>query len=110
MSSSLSNFVDNFARGIYKIKRTNCNTCCLKYTKAKADVIGYKCLCCNKVYQKKFDEKLMKRFANTYKFGNHDINKFVLLLQKGVYLYEYIDDWVNFSETSLPEKKIFIAT
>ena len=34
-----------------------------------------------------FDEKLKTRFANTCKFGNYDINKFILLLRKGVYPY-----------------------
>ena len=33
---------------------------------------------CNKNYQKKFDEKLKKRFFNKYKFSNHDINNFIL--------------------------------
>ena len=28
----------------------------------------------------------------TLKFSSHDINKFILLLQKAVYPYEYIDD------------------
>ena len=31
------------------------------------------------------------------------------MLQKGVYLYEYIDDWENFNETSLPEKQDFYS-
>ena len=44
-----------------------------------------KCLCCNKNDQKiTFDENLKIRFLNTYKFSNHGINKFILLLQKGV--------------------------
>ena len=30
------------------------------------------------------DEYLQKRFVNKYKFCNHDINKFALLLRKGV--------------------------
>ena len=38
-------------------------------------------------------EKLKKRLANTKKFLNHYFNKFVLLLQKGVYPYEYIDHY-----------------
>ena len=29
----------------------------LKYTSFKDDLIEYKCLCCNKNYQHKFDEK-----------------------------------------------------
>ena len=41
---------------------------------------------------------------NTYKFSNHDDNKFISLLQKGV---EYIDDWEKFDETWLPEKGNF---
>ena len=31
------------------------------------------------------------------------------MFQKGVYPYEYIDDWENFNEGSLPEKKIFYS-
>ena len=33
-----------------------------------------------------------------YKFSDHDIDKFILLLRKDVYLYKYMDDWKNFSE------------
>ena len=46
--------------------------------------MGYKCLCCNKSYQKKFDEKLKKRFFNTHKFSNHDDNKLIIkqIIQK----------------------------
>ena len=33
--------------------------------------------------------------------------KFILLFQKGVYPYEYKDDWKNFNETSLPEKDFY---
>ena len=54
----------------------------------KEDLTEYKCLCCNNNYQKKnfkkFDKNLKKRFFNTYKFYNHDINKFTSLLRKGV--------------------------
>ena len=52
----------------------------------------YKYLCCNKNYEHKFDEKLRERFFNTYTFSNHDNNNFILLLQKGIYPYEYMDD------------------
>ena len=44
----------------------------------------YKCLCCDKSYQRKFGEMLKERLFNTYKFSNHDNNKFILFLQKSV--------------------------
>ena len=36
------------------------------------------------------------------------INKFVLLLRKRVYPYEYVDNWKRFSEISLSRKKGFL--
>ena len=73
-------------------------------------MIKYKCLSCNKNYSNKIDEKLKKRFKNTFKFSNYDTNKFMLLLRKVVYPYEYMDQWGKFNETTLPEKEEFIAT
>ena len=66
-------------------------------------------MCCNKSYQWKFDEKLKERFFNTNKFSNHDNNKFILLLQKGFFPYEYMDDWEKFNKTSLPKKGDFCS-
>ena len=66
-------------------------------------------MCCNKNYQHKFNKKLKDRFFNTYKYSNHDNDNFILLLGKGVYPYEYIDDWEKFNETSLPEKEDFYS-
>ena len=40
-------------------------------------------------------------------FSNNDINKYILLLRKGVYSYEYIDEWEKVNETSLPKKENF---
>ena len=48
--------------------------------------------CCNKNYQQMFDKKLKERFFNPYKLPNHGNNKFILLLQKGVYRDKYMDD------------------
>ena len=66
-------------------------------------------MCCNKNYQKKLDENFKKELINTNKFSNHDYNKFILLLRKSVYPYEYMDDWGKFSETSSPENKDFYS-
>ena len=38
-------------------------------------------------------------------FTINDINKFILLFRKGVYPYEYMDDWENPNETALSEKE-----
>ena len=42
-----------------------------------------------------------------YKFSDHDINKFILLLWN-VYPNEYMDDWEKFNDT-LTEKEDFYS-
>ena len=41
---------------------------------------------------------LQERFPNTYKLCNNNDEKFTLLLQKGVYPYEYMIRWKRFNE------------
>ena len=41
---------------------------------------------------------LIEKFPNTYQLCNKDLNKFALLLRKGVYPYEYMDSWNKFNE------------
>ena len=53
-------------------------------------------------------QKIKKK--NKSKFSNHDINKFILLLREGIYLYRYTDDWEKFNAISLSKKKIFTVT
>ena len=72
-------------------------------------MIKYKCLSCNKNYSKKLNGELKKKFKNTFKFSNNDINKFNLLLRKGVYSHEYMDYWEMFNETTLPKKEEFYS-
>ena len=48
-------------------------------------------------------------FPNIHQFCKGHINKFVLLLRKSVYPYEYMDSWERFDETSLPDKKAFYS-
>ena len=52
---------------------------------------------------------LIKKFQHIYQFCNADLNKFVLLLRIGIYLYEYMDSWERFDETSLPDKIAFYS-
>ena len=42
-----------------------------------------------------------------YKFCNGDLNKFFLLLRKGIYPYEYIDSWERFDENIILPKEAF---
>ena len=55
-----------------------------------------------------FDETLKEQSFNTYTFSNQD-NKFILLLQKGIYPYKYMDHWGKFNRRSLPEKLNFYS-
>ena len=56
--------------------------------------------------KKVFDENIKKRFFNTYKPSNHDINTFIIFFaKKSVYSYEYMDDLETFNDISLPEKE-----
>ena len=41
---------------------------------------------------------LIEKFPNTYQLCNKYLNKFILLLRKGVYPYEYMDSWNKFNE------------
>ena len=58
----------------------------------------------NKEHENSFIDKkrlynpLIERFYNIYQLSNKDINKFDLLLRKGVYPYEYMDSWKRFNE------------
>ena len=73
------------------------------------DQLIFRCFECKKNYKKDFNKDLINIFSNTYEFCNKDINKFILLLRKIIYLYEYIDSWERFDETSLPDKEAFIV-
>ena len=95
MSSSLSKLVDNLSEGIHNNKCLDCNSC-LDYIRiTKNEKLLLKCFNCNIYYKKKFNKEL----KNTYTFCINDLNKFILLLRKGVYPYEYMDSWERFNET-----------
>ena len=91
MSTSLSSLVNNLFDGLYNDKYTNCKSC-LDYMSAKNNELMCKCLNFNKNHKKDFNNDLINRFASTCEFCDKDINKFILLLRKGVYPYEYTDN------------------
>ena len=53
--------------------------------KTKDEKLIFRCFSCKKNYEKDFNKELIERFANIYEFCNGDLNKFILLLRKGVY-------------------------
>ena len=108
MSSSLSKLIDNLSEGLHKIKCLDCESC-LDYMKTKNEKLILKCFNCKQNYEKDFNKELIKRFASTYESCNGNLNKFILLLRKGVYPYEYVDNWEIFDETSLPNKESFYS-
>ena len=117
MSSSLSKLVDNLSEEIHNNKCSDCKSS-LDYIKTKNEKLILECYNCKQRYRKKLNKELIKRFASTYECCNNDttgsssserINKFVLLLRKGVYPHEYMDTWERFNEISLPSKEDFYS-
>ena len=105
MNTSLSNPVDNLP----EINKQECKKCKeRKHELVSCKHIGYannkliyKCDKCNKRSYKPITS-LIQRFFSTYQFCNGDNNKLVLQRRKGIYPYDYTDDWERFKETQLP--------
>ena len=91
MPTSLSELVDNMSGNFNSMECKSCteNNGCEKF--------------------KKLIEGLIKKFPSIYQFWNGDLNKFILLLRKDVYPYEYMDNWEKIDETTLPPKETFYS-
>ena len=112
MPTVLSVLVDNLSE-IYKKK-------CRSYKKVENpdfeycfaelnndDKLVYKCGECKKEQEEALEHKLIENSPSVYEFCEGDLDKFVLLLRKCIYPYEYMNSWEKFDETSLPDKKDF---
>ena len=97
MSTSLSSLVDNLSEKLHSDKCKGCKSE-LDYMSVKDNQLIFQCLGCNSIeckknYNKECSKELIKRFANTYEYCSGNINKFILLLRKRVYPYEFLDSW-----------------
>ena len=112
MSSKLSNLVHKLS----EINNKDCKTCIeKKNVKSECGFIGlknnrlnYRCKECNGASNKSVND-LIEKFSRMYKFCNDNLNKFVMLLRKSAYPYEYMDNYKRFNKTSLPSKKDFYS-
>ena len=82
------------------MERNKINSEC-RFSGLKGDRLEYKCR------EKRHDS--VTKFPSIYQFCNIDLNKFILLLRKGVYPYEDIDIWEKFEETTIPPKEAFYS-
>ena len=88
MSSKLSNLVDNLS----EINNKDCGTYMegknikleCEFIWLKKNWLNYRCKECNGTFTKPVND-LIEKFPRMYKFCN--LNKFVMLLRKGVYPY-----------------------
>ena len=90
MPSSLLNLVSNLPEGLHNDRCIDCKSC-LDYMTIKDEQLIFRCFRCKKNCEKRCNKDLFQRFANIYEFCNGDLNKFILLLRRGVYPYEYMD-------------------
>ena len=98
MQFSLLDLVEN----IFGISNnTKCKSegekCC--FLVLKNNKLDYRCKKCKKNLEKSIKE-LIRKFPSVYIFCNDDLNKFVLLLRKGVYPYKDMNNWKKFDKTT----------
>ena len=122
MASLLSNHVNNLAEGMDKIKckyglgnkkneacrikYKDCE-CFFEYTHFKDDLIEYKCLCCKKNYQKKFDGNLKSDFLIHTNFLDMITISLIYCCEK---VFTHMNIWMigkNSTKLHYLKKKIF---
>ena len=81
---------------------------CLPHYQDFVDNLLYKCKKCKKRWLKSVNG-LIKKFPNVHNVCDGNTKKFILVLRKGVYPYEYMNSWGRFKETSLLDKNSFYS-
>ena len=113
MSTSLSELVDNMSGIFNSIECKSCiekikinSECC--FVGLKNNRLIYRCKECKEEWKRPINE-LIEKFPGIYQFCNGNLNKFVLLLRKCVYPYEYMDSWEKFDEITLAANEAFYS-
>ena len=110
MNRALSTLVDNFS----EINKCKCEETKDKNMKLKIKTVNDKktlittCKTCRSK-ESQLIRDLTKKFPSTYKLCNKNTAKFIILLNKGVYPYEYMDSMNRSDETTLPNTEKFYS-
>ena len=106
MNRSLDVLVDNLSqindKACKKCKERIKATQYYKFNKLDRDKLMCKCLECNDIPYNSL-QSLIDKFSNTHRLSKKN-GEFILLLRKGVYPYEYMDNWNKFNESAPLEK------
>ena len=96
---SLENHVNNLS----ELYDCDCKDKSNQQIKIKYDevIIHTRCKTCTKRTKRQI-QSLRNKSPNTFCLVNGKIDKFILLLKKGAYPYEYMNKWKKFEETELP--------
>ena len=79
-----------------------------RFVGLKNNRLIYRCRDCKEEWKRPI-EGLMEKFPRVYQFFNGNLQKFFLLLRRGVYPYECMDSWEKIDETSLPPEEDFYS-
>ena len=105
MQDSLSNLIDTLS----EIKNKEPKNKFTDSTRSVTDSPSQSIDKVSEIDKKMSYASLIEKFPNTCQLYNNDLNKFNLLLRKGVYPYECMDSWKRFKEESLPDKESFYS-
>ena len=90
MMVSLENHVNNLLQ-LYDCKCLNKSNQKIRIKHKEKNVYTNCKSCLNK--SKQSLDSLKAKFPNTFQLVEGNINKFILLLEKGIYPYEYMHNW-----------------
>ena len=93
--------LDTHVINLSELQSCNCSDKSKQHIRINYDDNIYtRCKSCTK-RSKQSIQSLIEKFPNTYQLTNGDIKKFILLLKKGVYPYEYMNNYDKFNDTEL---------